>query len=111
MRSIQQAIRDAGGEWIGVQTAFQPWDSAAPQIVFRHPRTKKVVVLRFNPILDSAEKMYEKVLAVLTEGYPSPMPSLEPQVTVPLAALLKLGEILSDASKEITALCKQEKKK
>ena len=51
MRTIQQAVVDAGGEWIGVQDAFPGDLLALPEIVFRRPVTKKIILLSFNPVL------------------------------------------------------------
>jgi hypothetical protein len=66
MRSIQRAVQDAGGEWIGVQQAF---DICSPEgheeIVFRDPRTKQVITLPFNYVSADKDEIRKTVLACL----------------------------------------------
>ena len=69
----------------------------------------------FDPVTVNPDKLYEEVLALLKANNPppepEPLPVAEPWVPVYLSVLQKLADTLSNASKELNALCVQEKKK
>ena len=106
MQGIQQAVTDAGGEWIGVQQAFDNLQDSLPQIVFRHPSTKRTILVPFNPISVDENELCETVNKVL-ETKTSKRD--DNYVTISVAKLRTISRHLSEIQAEIDALWERKK--
>jgi hypothetical protein len=107
MRNIQHAVTDAGGEWIGVQSALGTGGlDMLPQIVFRHPRTRKTILLSFNPMNLDTNEISEHVFRLI-QGESSAVK--EPCVSITLAALQQISKNLEELQAELTALIERTK--
>jgi hypothetical protein len=106
MRSIQSAVTDAGGDWIGIQDAFPSDLLAIPKIVFRHPRTKKAVLLPFNPATCNYDELKMDVLKLIGDDHPE----TESYVSVSAAKLKTLARKLQDILNELEVLLERKKK-
>lgn len=106
MRSIQRAVSDAGGEWIGIQESLKPGEFVLPELVFRHPRTKKIITYPFNPISVDESALYANVLKLIADDVKS---DPEPYVSVTVAKLRTLARHLAEIQAELEALLERKK--
>ena len=107
MRSIQRAVVDAGGEWLGIQQSFPGDPSAMPQIIFRHPGTKKVISVSFNPVTLSEDDLFDDIRKALETAFSI---SKDEYIPVKVAKLQKISRNLGEIQAEVDALLERKKK-
>lgn len=106
MRSIQRTVIDAGGEWIGIQPALPTDFAALPQLVFRHPHTKKIVIVPFNPISINEDELFKTVRVSIEQDSETTFPLY---VSVKVSVLKKLARNFHELAAELEALLERKK--
>lgn len=103
IQGLRNLVKDAGGEWIGVQTDIE-YNTAT--LVFRVPGTKKSLHVPFHPVDFSASELF---LAVEERVKKETAEDPGQKVSVAILKLQDIANTLRSISQELDALCARRK--